>query len=691
MGRNKPQDRDRVLPASGAAELSLRKKIAFGSLTVLSFFVALELVLAVFGVQPSRHDVDPYVGFDSYVPLFELDGATAEMRTAPSKRRFFNEQHFPKKKPPGTFRIFTLGGSTTYGRPYDNEVSFSHWMELLLNETNPGRHYEVINAGGISYASYRVVVLMRELVQYEPDLFVVYTGHNEFLEERTYRDIIDDGPVTRVLRRGASRLRTVALLQHVLGTVRERDKLPAEVKAKLDVWSGLDAFTRDDALRASVLADFRFNVRQMIEIARGHGVPILFIEPVANIKDFSPFKSEHGPTVAAERIRRFRDVYQRASRFAAGEECAHAMPLLDEALKLSPEFADVHFRIGRCELARGNWDAAGEHLLLAKELDVAPLRALEGMKEELHDLARTKGVPLVPLQALLEEDSLARYGHRFLGSEYFLDHVHPRVEIHQRIAEWIVEELVRRDIVSAETLLTKTQRNDLYKSFLETLDASYYARRDLNLGKVLGWAGKNEEATEAFERAFESMPEEPELLRDLGIVYQKQHKYELAIEKYLRLSQLRPRDAEVRFNLGKCYQGLGAWAEAAKSFEKALELEPNDGKSHYNLALTLRELGRYQEELEQLEAAWKADPHIPGIAALLGSVYAREKRYDDAIAAFEMSLEVEPDVGATHYHLGSLYATRGRRDRALEHFRRARELGIDVPDVVFEELRAVAK
>jgi hypothetical protein len=38
-------------------------------------------------------------------------------------------------------------------------------MRLLLNETHPDRDYEVINAGSISYAIYRVIVLMRELVQ----------------------------------------------------------------------------------------------------------------------------------------------------------------------------------------------------------------------------------------------------------------------------------------------------------------------------------------------------------------------------------------------------------------------------------------------------------------------------------------------------------------------------------------------
>jgi tetratricopeptide (TPR) repeat protein len=76
----------------------------------------------------------------------------------------------------------------------------------------------------------------------------------------------------------------------------------------------------------------------------------------------------------------FRQNYQDASRFSEGNECARAMSLLDEALKLSPEFADVQYRIGRCHQAHGNWAGAGEYLMRAKELDVAPLRALEDMR-----------------------------------------------------------------------------------------------------------------------------------------------------------------------------------------------------------------------------------------------------------------------------------------------------------------------
>ncbi len=40
---------------------------------------------------------------------------------------------------------------------------------------------------------------MEELTKYEPDMFIVYTGHNEFLEERTYGEIKRVNPVLKKL------------------------------------------------------------------------------------------------------------------------------------------------------------------------------------------------------------------------------------------------------------------------------------------------------------------------------------------------------------------------------------------------------------------------------------------------------------------------------------------------------------
>ena len=168
----------------------------------------------MFGLGDRHLYEDPFVGFSPGMELFaekESPEGRLVYGTNPSKLSFFDYQEFSAEKAPGAFRVFALGGSTTAGRPYDSAVAFPRFMELYLEAMDPDREIEVVNAGAISYASYRIVLLMKELVRYEPDLFVIYTGHNEFLEERTYADIIHENPTRKKLRRWASGLRLYTL------------------------------------------------------------------------------------------------------------------------------------------------------------------------------------------------------------------------------------------------------------------------------------------------------------------------------------------------------------------------------------------------------------------------------------------------------------------------------------------------
>ena len=127
----------------------------------------------------------PDAGFTPQVPHFHVEtnaAGEALVTVVPNKRESVNDQTFPRHKKPGTYRIVCLGGSATYGRPFFDHTSFAGWLRAFLPKADPSRKWEVINAGAISYASYRVKGLMAELAQYEPDLFIAYMGHNEFLE-----------------------------------------------------------------------------------------------------------------------------------------------------------------------------------------------------------------------------------------------------------------------------------------------------------------------------------------------------------------------------------------------------------------------------------------------------------------------------------------------------------------------------
>ena len=146
--------------------LPIWKKILFAIITLTLFFAGIELALKLAGVKPVLVLEDPFVGFAGDIPLYveqEQPDGTIMYATAKNKLQTFNMQQFPKAKSENTYRIFCMGGSTTYGHPFFDDTSFCGWLREFLYVADPSKNWEVINAGGISYASYRVTRLMIEL------------------------------------------------------------------------------------------------------------------------------------------------------------------------------------------------------------------------------------------------------------------------------------------------------------------------------------------------------------------------------------------------------------------------------------------------------------------------------------------------------------------------------------------------
>lgn len=131
-------------------------------LLALSPFLALEGVLRLLPWPRFPPAADPFVDLHNLRPLFQLDTDSGRMAISPERFNLFRPATFALHKPADTFRVFALGGSTTQGEPYSTETAFPQWLQLDLQAAVPDRQVEVINCGGLSYASYRVLAILRE-------------------------------------------------------------------------------------------------------------------------------------------------------------------------------------------------------------------------------------------------------------------------------------------------------------------------------------------------------------------------------------------------------------------------------------------------------------------------------------------------------------------------------------------------
>ena len=228
----------------------LRRKLLF-RLAALSLglmpLVLIELTLAALGSGKPDWQDDPLVGFRGIRPLFVLNAAQDRYEIPPARQNYFRPQSFPASKAPGEYRVFCLGGSTVQGSPYSTETAFSSWLEIALRAANPQRSFHVINCGGVSYASYRLIPILQEVLGYHPDLIVVCTGHNEFLEDRTYRHVKQQPAILAMAQGWAAPLRLYCLLRaswlHCRGQTpqplaADRPVLGEEVDSRLDYRGG---------------------------------------------------------------------------------------------------------------------------------------------------------------------------------------------------------------------------------------------------------------------------------------------------------------------------------------------------------------------------------------------------------------------------------------------------------------------
>ncbi len=457
----------------------------------LAPLVLVEAALVVLDIGHPSESGDPFVGFSSVRPLFVPSGDGARYEIAPYRLEQFVLESFEADKPAAAFRIFVIGDSTVQGNPWSIETSFTKWLELSLQAADPSRHWDVVNCGGISYASYRVVPIVQEVLGYQPDLLIVHSSHNEFLEDRTY------GRIKRMPRGVAwtcerlSRLRTTNVLSDGVrrlagraedNAAKDRTVLAAEVEALLDYRGGLEFYHRDDEWRQGVIAHYEFNLRRMAAIARDAGVPCIFINPALNLRDSPPFKSEHRADISADEADRFDELWTEARSYYANDR-PRALRLLRAAVAIDDQHAGLRYDIAKCLDAMGLVEDARREYVAAKELDICPLRILESMNQAVLDVGHDTQTPVMDARKLFEQ--LSRHG--IPGGDWFVDHVHPSIRGYQMLAGELADELVRLGVVRPGESWT-ARRDELYAEHLRSLDTLYFTKGQQHLDGLMTWA-----------------------------------------------------------------------------------------------------------------------------------------------------------------------------------------------------------
>lgn len=603
----------------------------------LVFCLGLEGLLAVVGV-PRLADEDAFVGFQGSVPLFHCD-TNGVCSLSPGKDRYFNPQSFSLRKPEGAFRFFSFGGSTTYGRPYLNDSSFTHWLGSLISRYGDGRPIEAINAGGISYASYRVTRLMEEMAAYSPDLYIVYSGHNEFLESRTFAALKDEDALLRKVRAYLHRSRVYSLVQRGISRVARsgtagKTILGDEVAAKNEEIGGPELYHRDPEFRAGVIRQYRQGIEKMVDIARRRGIPLILCTVPSNLSGVSPFKSEHRVGMSPAELQRWEGLFNAGSTALQDGRFDEALVLLSKAEEIDAEFAMLHFLKGQSLQALGRPDASYQAFCRAKQEDIVPLRALDEFNETLRQVATRMKVPLADVEAVFRDLSPGGIP----GLNIFVDHVHPSIEGHQVAAQVILDTAVGAGLVPLAAARWEASRKDA-RTYLnemsEAVPPRYRAMGLWGIGRVYFWAGKYPESYLALQEAWESVRDVPEIPLLLGLL-------------------------EIMRNDG---------VRALAYLEAAERLKSDDLRIPLGKADAYIVLNQGQMALDVLDRVTEKRVRAPGVFSARGKALLLVGRAEEGVAALREAVRMAPDVGVYNLNLAEALAGIGRTSEAESYYR----------------------
>jgi len=632
--------------------------------------------------------------------------------------RFFEPQlaregsHFslPLKKVPGTYRIFVLGASAALGVP-EPAYGMTRMLDTMLRDQYPGVDFDVIDAAITAINSHVVLPIARDCRRLDSDLFVVYLGNNEVVGPYGAGSIFSPQGSSLTLFRSAIALKATRLGQLVQNTV---EKTRGRGEARPGRWRGMEMFLNNqvratDPGMETVYGHFEKNLLDICRVAQRSGIPAIVSTVGVNLKDSAPFASLHHPGLSEQDVQEWEKTCQGGETLREQGKFEQAIERFLKAEKIDADYAELHFRLGSCYWAMGDFRKAKDRYVKARELDTLRFRADTRINEIIRRVAGGKsaqGIHLVDSLQIIEANS----PHNTPGNELFYEHVHLNFrgtylvaqaifeQVQRVLPEWVSrhasgravlteQECARRlaytgwaRLMIAENLLDQMQRppftNQLYGNEqvgkllkeVRTLKAQYAREED------------QREVLEQYKAALENYAAHWRLHDGYANFQHKCLKNAREAEKHLKVAIKQcPQSATELTSLGKVLTSQGKHAEAEKYYRKAMIYNPQSTLSLSNLGIVLLLQGKLHRAIRYLKEAIEIDPLNESAHSGLG-IALRQLKPDDpesrrqAVLHFKKAIEINPGFIPARYNLGDVYYDQAMELVAHEENDSAREL-----------------
>jgi tetratricopeptide (TPR) repeat protein len=185
-----------------------------------------------------------------------------------------------------------------------------------------------------------------------------------------------------------------------------------------------NAVRGDDPRLAAVYANYRANLRGIIDAASGAGAKTVLCTVVANLKDCAPFLSLHSPGLSQQDLAAWTAAFDSGRLAWRLGDAALARARLTEAERLDPQYADTLFMLGSLDLQLGDTAAARSHFVGALHWDALRFRPDPAIGQVAREVARERSGNVTLLDTADALGSELSSAQPLSGREILFEHVH---------------------------------------------------------------------------------------------------------------------------------------------------------------------------------------------------------------------------------------------------------------------------
>ena len=404
------------------APLSPAKRRLFTVITVLLPFLVLaaaEVTLRLFGWGGYPAWIREAGKLPSGANLCIVEPAAAKpyFFANPTRPGYAEQTNFLMPKPPDTVRIFVIGESAAKGYPQPRNLAVSSFLQAMLSDAWPEKNVEVINLGTTAVASFPLIYQVRDALRYAPDLFIFYTGNNEFFGAYGTASINAAGSLPPWALRAMRAARGLALVQALDGWLyRGAD----ENRSLMEEMIGQTVIPAGSPLREAAARNLAANLGTMLDDVQAAGVPAMVCTTASNESGLAPLGEDDTAGLDEKQQRELRRLLGEAADAADRGNFRSAVNLLREAVQLAPRHARARFLLGQV-LARAEQPGPARAAFLeARDLDTMPWRPISLTEQAVRNTALAKGAILCDVAEIFRQES----PDGATGWEWLDDHVH---------------------------------------------------------------------------------------------------------------------------------------------------------------------------------------------------------------------------------------------------------------------------